>query len=108
MTLQELRQLLDSVLGADKVAYIKFPVGKAPQLPFITFRETASANISADDNAGYVRRRAVDIELYTEHKDIAQEESLEDALVSGGIAWETADEYIDSERCHMRIYSTII
>lgn len=108
MTLEELTNLLLSIPGfSGKVAYYAFPLGSAPELPFIVYEETSSANIAAD-NKVYHKRKNLDIELYTEFKDTATENLVETALDSAEIVWSKTEDYLDSERCYMLTYSITI
>lgn len=86
-----------------KVAYNAFPINNAPSMPFICIVELNSDNFGAD-NQVYFKRKNVNIELYTEYKDPATEQTLEDVLDQAGIFYETTDTYIDDEKCYERIY----
>lgn len=108
MPLEELAALLESIPGmAGKVAYYAFPLNEAPPLPYITYLQTASDNMAAD-NRVYHKRRDVDVELYTERKDLNLENALEAALDSAGIVWAMDEDYLNSERCYMLTYSISI
>ena len=105
MTLNELSVLLRSVTGfSKKVAYRAFPVGKAPKLPFICYLCTNTNNFTAD-NYVYQVIQEVDIELYTEKKDEASEQAVEEKLNENGLVWEKYEDYLDSENCYMITYT---
>lgn len=73
--------MLTGITGyADKVAYLAFPEGKAPQLPFICFFVENSDNFGAD-NIVYHEINTVAIELYTKYKSPADELLIETTLV---------------------------
>ena len=55
------------------------------------------------DNEVFLPVEAFDISLYTREKDPKSEAKMEAAL--GGIVWEKAETYVDSERCYIVIYS---
>ena len=104
MKLSELATLLKSIDGfADKVVYRAWQEGKAPQLPFICYLETATDNFAADGIA-YAKIKRVDVELYTETKSPAIEALIEDALDNAGIYWNSIEAYIDDEKMYEKIY----
>ncbi len=106
--LAELVELLESVPKLDgKVVYRAWPVGEAPDLPFVCYMETSSDNFAAD-NQVYNKAKNVDIELYTENKDIELEASLEAVLDGADIFYESDDNYLDDEKCYQRIYQVTI
>lgn len=102
MTLEGLFRLLDNVLTG-KVTYNAFPVNDVPKMPYVCIVELSSDNFGAD-NKVYYKRKNVDVELYTEKKDRATEELIENALDEAGIFYETTDTYLDDEKCFERIY----
>lgn len=103
--LNELFEILNSIDGFDgKVAYRMFPIGEAPELPFICYLETYSENFKADGKV-YRKIQNVDIELYTLTKDITSEKLVEKALNDNDIAWDKEEEYLDDEHCYEIIYS---
>lgn len=106
MTLSELKQLLAGVLP-DKVTYRAWPVGEAPQLPYICYFATGSDNFAAD-NIVYHSSTPVRIELYEDLKDLILEGEIEDALNGAGLYWVREETYIDDERCHLIIYEVEI
>jgi hypothetical protein len=84
-------------------AYHHFPESSGQQPPFICFYYSASDNFRAD-NADYKRIDNLTVELYTDDKDFALEESVEAAL--SGLVWSKDEEYIDSEKMYMITYRT--
>lgn len=107
MTLSELKTALEGVnSGAfqGKVAYRAFPVDAAPALPFICFYETDTDNFVADSMV-YHRIQNVDIEFYSDQKDVESERAIESMFASNLIIWEkTAENYIQSENMQMVVY----
>ena len=99
MTLIELNELLKS-LGVP-VAYSHFntPV----KLPFITYLEVGSTNFIAD-NKVFKKVIDVDIELYTNKKDLEIELLLEQLLSDNEIPYDTVENYIDDEKVLQKIY----
>ena len=48
------------------------------------------------------------VELYTENKDFALEQKVEEALTNAGLVYTKDDEFLDDERMHEAIYETEI
>lgn len=93
-----------SLLAATGIptVYRAWPVGSAPDFPFICYLETGTNNFMAD-NKVYQKITDLDIELYTREKDPATEALVEQALAE--IPWDKTEVYIDSERCYEIVYS---
>lgn len=105
MSLTELYSILNGIDAfKNKVAYRSFPIGSAPSLPFICYLETSTNNAFAD-NTTYKVVKGVDVELYTETKDLISEELIENALYEHKIPWNKTEQYIDSEHCYQITYS---
>ena len=92
---------------SDKVAYRAFPASAAPALPFICVLETETDNFTAD-NKVWQKRQYVDIELYSEQKDVESENALEDMFAEKEIIWDKSEEYIESEEMLEVIYEVVI
>lgn len=98
MLLPTLFNKLNSIEGfTNKVAYRSFPVGNAPEPPFICYLETGSNNAFAD-NRVYKKINGIEIELYSENKDTLSEERIESVLDENMLPWEKDEDYIESER----------
>ncbi len=106
MTIAQLKTVLNTVLPG-KVTFYAWPVGGAPQLPYICYYSTGSDNFAAD-NVVYDSNRPVRIELYTRSKDLATEAAVEAALTGAGIYWTRDESYIDDEKVFMTIYEVTI
>lgn len=102
ITLAEIKNRLEGVLGANKVAYRQFPLSKAPSLPWAVYFTEGTSNFSADGST-YAIINNITIELYTENKNIALEAEIEEAFKD--IAWEKTEEYIDTEKMFQLSYS---
>ncbi|MFD2705457.1 hypothetical protein [Salibacterium lacus] len=77
----------------------------APSPPFIVYLDDESNNLIADNKVYHAVRNPT-IELYTDKKDVAAEQALEDALNDNELPFQVEDEvYIDSEKLFQRIYS---
>ena len=99
MTLENLYILLKST--GFPVAYSHFNKAKSP--PYITYLNAYSNNFNAD-NKVYKKIDNIQIELYTKQKDLELEKNLEDLLNENEIAYETTEEWIDSEKLFQKIY----
>lgn len=85
------------------LAYSHFEEGKAPKLPFIVYRYPYTHNSAADGKV-YAKITALDIEIYTEKKDLQLEKKLEALLNEHGFFYEKTETYISSERMFQMIY----
>lgn len=108
MTLAQLNTILKGIEGfSKKVAYRAFPVGKAPELPFICYVCTQTDNFVADNKVHTVLQ-SVDIELYSKNKDTSSEAKIETVLNNNGIVWDKYEEYISDENVNEVIYTITI
>lgn len=99
MTLPELVQILKET--GYPVAYSHFP--SSPSIPFITYVEIDSTNFHAD-NRTYKRVKNINIELYTNKKDLQAESTLESLLDTNDLPYETLETYVESEQLFQKIY----
>lgn len=58
------------------------------------------------DNKVYQKVNNIQIELYTNKKDLAAEERLEELLDANEITYEASETFIESENLFQRIYET--
>jgi hypothetical protein len=99
MTLAELYILLKAT--GYPVAYSHFSA--TPSIPFITYVSAYSSNFIAD-NKVHQKINNVQVELYTNKKDLTAEKKLEDVLDNNEIPYETTETFIDSESLFQKIY----
>lgn len=99
MTLQELYTILKST--GFPVSYYHFKNPEKP--PFICYFVSHSSNFDADDKV-YQKIGNVQIELYTDKKDLEAEKILEDLLDENEISYETTESFIASEKLYQKIY----
>ena len=78
------------------VAYDHFSSGKTKVPPFIAYREITPETFKAD-SITYYRPYEFEIELVTEKKDIALEQTIEDLLTTNNIPYDKSDEVWDEE-----------
>lgn len=103
MTLQEFGALLQTT-GLD-VAYESFPDDECPEMPFITFQEVGTNNVSADGGV-YKKVRRMQVDLFTKAKSEATEALLETAL--NNFFWNSVQSYDATELCHRQTYEVEI
>ena len=87
-------------------AYNEFPQGTETAPPFICFLFQDGSDDLMADNTNYTKIRPLAIELYTDNKDFATEETIEAALTSAGLAFQRSEVYIASERMYQINYIT--
>ncbi|ABJ09625.1 aminopeptidase [Bacillus phage 1] len=99
MNLDELNTILKQT--GFPVAYSHF--GKPQKPPFITYVVAYSSNFGADDKV-YQDIENVQIELYTDKKDLEAEERIKAVLDANSLYYETTETYIPSERLYQKVY----
>jgi hypothetical protein len=102
--LEELKEILDQT--GIPVAYSHFVESEnqpIPDPPFITYLVTDSANFFAD-NQVYIKIQNVQIELYTDLKDLEAEANIERILNENEIPFGTSEVFIESEDLFQKIY----
>lgn len=101
MTFQE---IADMLAGLDMpVTYYSFPEEEAPPLPYCVYYYPSSDNFGAD-NTVYSHITALNIELYTENKSLADEAKVEAMLSNYGLFWNKSESYITSEKMYEVLY----
>ena len=85
-------------------AYHHFAEGESPAPPFICYLLPQSDNFSADGKV-YLKVSSVNIELYTDSKDLAVEQKLEAVLDTHGIFYDKTEVWIESEKLYEVLYS---
>lgn len=104
MILSELKTILDG--SGFPVAYSHFTPSEnnpVPDPPFVCYLVTSSSNFSAD-NQVYKQIQNVQIELYTDNKDLEAEEKIETILNDHEIPFGTSETFIESEALYQKIY----
>lgn len=84
-------------------AYYQFPEGTAQELPFVVFFFSGSDDLYADTE-NYQKISTLNIELYTKHKDFAQDSAIEMILNNNGLTYYKEESYIDSEKMWQTAY----
>ena len=99
--MEELLQILSET--QIPFAYHHFAEGESPEPPFICYLLPGSNNFSADGKV-YYKINEVHIELYTDLKDLAVEQQLEDVLDEHGIFYNKSETWIESEKLYEVLY----
>lgn len=104
MNLIELKEILETT--GFPVAYSHFEESEnnpLPYPPFICYLAAFSANFSAD-NYIFKAIEVVQIELYTDKKNLAAEAKIEAVLNEHELPFSTTELFIDSEDLFQKIY----
>lgn len=100
--MEELLQILNET--QIPFAYHHFAEGESPEPPFICYLLPGSNNFSADGKV-YYKINEIHIELYTDLKDLAVEQQLEDVLDEHGIFYNKSETWIESEKLYEVLYT---
>ncbi|NMF06256.1 hypothetical protein ACUH7Y_07090 [Clostridium beijerinckii] len=104
MTLSDIYTILKAT--GYPVAYSHFiatPNNPLPTPPYITYLSAYSSNMFADDIV-YMDIDNLQIELYTAKKDPVAEKKITDLLKTNGIAYQSTEDWIESEQLFQKIY----
>lgn len=99
MTYKEVKTLLSTTNLP--VVYYQWPEGQAPEPPYLVFYYPGD-NDFVGDNSNYQKIRELTVELYTDQKDFALEETVEGVL--SGMVYSRYETYIDDERMFLVTY----
>ena len=103
MTTAEVASMIASI-GLDN-AYYQFDEGSGMQPPFICFYYPDNNDFVADGQ-NYVKVCTLAIELYTDNKDFALEQAVENVLTSNGFVYSREEIYIEDQRMYEVLYQT--
>ncbi len=84
-------------------AYDHFAEGESPEPPFICYLLPQGSHFAADGMV-YFKASGVEIELYTDSKDLSVEKKLEDALDKRRIFYNKSEVWIASEKLYEVLY----
>lgn len=102
MTLEEIQTGLEAT--GYQVAYHHF--SKPTALPYIVYLTPEHTTMYAD-NASYLEKMRVRIELYTDTKDLQAEKRIREAMSTIGLnARHDGEVYIDSEKMYLNAYES--
>ena len=101
MTHQEVLEMMNEMKLP--YAYHHFVEGESPDPPFLVFLYPNSDNFAADGMV-YFKVNRLNIELYTDLKDVELEETVEAMLDKHGIFYEKSEVWIESENLYEVLY----
>ena len=101
MTHQEVLEMMNEMKLP--YAYHHFVEGESPDPPFLVFLYPGSDNFAADGMV-YFKVNRLNIELYTDLKDVELEETVEAVLDKHGIFYEKSEVWIESENLYEVLY----
>ncbi|MBT2728396.1 hypothetical protein J7E63_15815 [Bacillus sp. ISL-75] len=104
MNLVELKNILEAT--GYPVAYSHFVESEnypIPAPPFICYLTVYTSNFSAD-NSMYFPMQNVQIELYTDQKDLEAESLVENVLNENEIPFASSEAFIEEENLFQKIY----
>lgn len=84
-------------------AYSHFAEGESPAPPFLVYLFPKNKHFGADGVVFY-KNTQIDLELYTNKKDIKLEEKIEEILDREKIYYEKSEVWIESERLYEVLY----
>ena len=85
-------------------AYDHFAEGESPEPPFICYLLPQSDHFSADGRV-YLKVSSVNIELYTDSKELSVEQKLEAVMDAHSIFYDKTEVWIESEKLYEVLYS---
>ena len=101
MTEKEVFQMVKSI-GLPP-AYHHFDEGQSPEPPFVVYLYPGTNTFSAD-GVVYQGINQLDIELYTNKKDLESEKRVEAVLKKHGFFYEKNETYIETEKMYEVLY----
>ena len=101
MTHQEVMSMLKETHL--QYAYDHFIEGEAPEPPSLVFLYPRSNNFAADGRV-YFKVNALNIELYSDNKDIELEENVEAVLDKHGLYYSKSEIWIETENLYEVLY----
>ena len=84
-------------------AYDHFVEGESPEPPFLVFLYPGSNHFAADGRV-YFKVNRLNIELYTDKKDVELEETVAAVLDRHGIFYDKSEVWIKSENLYEVLY----
>ena len=101
MNVEGIESMLDEI-GVE-YRYHHFEENEAVNPPFICWTMPGNNNFAADGKV-YAKAIELDIELYTDQKDMLLEEKVEQVLEEHEIYWKKTEAYIESENMYEVLY----
>lgn len=101
MTEREVFQMIKSI--GFPTAYHHFEEGQEPEKPYLVYLYPGTNNFAADGTV-YQGINRLDIELYTERKELESEKRVEAVLKEHGFFYEKTETYLESEKMYEVLY----
>lgn len=101
MTEREVFQIVKSI--GFPTAYHHFEEGQEPEKPYLVYMSPGTNNFAADGTV-YQGINQLDIELYTERKELEAEKRVEAVLKEHGFFYEKTETYLESEKMYEVLY----
>lgn len=101
MTLKQIKDALSST--GLPIAYHHFDTDSVKEPPFLVYLFPQSNNMSAD-NQVYEKISELDVELYTDCKDMGLETRIERVLTDAGLFWQKTESWIETEKLYEVLY----
>lgn len=101
MESKEIEEMLNGI--GIEYRYHHFEEEEAVNPPFICWLTPGSNNFAADGKV-FFKVDKLDIELYTDNKNMELEEKIENVLEEHGIFWEKTETWIESEAMYEVLY----
>lgn len=89
------------------IAYDHFAEGESPDPPFICFLYPENKPFGAD-NTVYYQLHELDIELYTDRKDLRLEKKVEALLTRYELFFHKSEVWIEEEKMYEVLYSVTV
>lgn len=101
MSYEEIEKMMEEI--GIPASYHHFEVEEAINPPFICWIIPGSDNFAADGNTFY-EISLLNVELYTDQKDIEMEKQVEKVFDINGLFWNKTETYIESENMYEVLY----
>lgn len=89
------------------LSYDHFEEGQSPEPPFVVYLYPGTNNFAADGIV-YQGINQLDIELYTDKKDLNAERKVETVLNQHGFFYDKTESFIESENMYEVLYETSV
>lgn len=105
MTYQQIANMITSI--GVPASYYQFADNTGQEPPFICYYFDSSSGFAADDQI-FAEDAELIIELYTENKNFALEQTIKDILNAAGLPWGRTEAWIDTERMFQITFTTSV
>ncbi|WP_129045007.1 hypothetical protein [Companilactobacillus metriopterae] len=106
MKLQDFYKLLTAEVDLP-ISYFQFKKGESPSLPYLIYYQISN-NPTYADNKNYFDDSDVNVELYTNKKDLVSEKKITDFFCAHDITYQSFETYIEDEKMYQVLYQITI